>query len=341
MRWARTAAALGAAAAGFLLCGAARADDPEPDVAAVDRKALGGYGTLLNFRGVSHEVESDATVSTGGDRDTVEAMRFGARFLMLPVPFQSTSWWGLSAGVRTGLMHFEKSANPSDPTWNGLVMSNVEPALGAVFESAADQLRFEIDLAPAISLGISSRLASQAALAAALATAPHDDLLFLPNLHSAGRLRVALARRWDFHPMVSLGLRAEVETGYAQTESAYGTAQGTAGGAEIRAKVYIRTRQPFFEGVYIEGFADVGYTSAWSSDVVLPFRAGGGFGVALTRTVEVWLVGSRFTTSIVLAGLDASGATAGVRWSFDRSPPEWTKRHVDVQPSLAGPEMQK
>jgi hypothetical protein len=336
-----TTVAVAAATAGSLLCSAAHADDPQPDPGQVDRKALGGYGTVLNFRGVSHELETDTTVSTATDRDPVEAVRVGARFLVLPAPFQSTTWWGLSAGVRTGLMHFDKSANPSDPTWNGMVMSNIEPALGAVFESAADQLRFEIDLAPAISLGVSSRLASQAALAAALATAPHDDLLFLPNLHSAGRLRVSLARRWDFHPLVSLGLRAEVETGYAQTESAYGLAQGTAGGAEIRAKIFVRTRQPALEGIYIEAFADVGYTSAWSSDVVLPLRAGGGFGVALSRTVEVWLVGSRFTSSIVLAGLDSSGATAGVRWSFDRSPPEWTKRHVDMQPSLAGPEMQR
>ena len=325
----------------FLLVGRdARAVDP-PDPATMDRKALGGCGTDVNFRGIGHELDADGTIAAAPESTAVEALRFGGRAVLLPAPMLSTTWWALAGGVRTAVLHFDKGANQYDPTQGGFALANVEPTLGLVVEDPADTLRFEVDVAPVLSAGTSSRLASQAALTAALATAPHDDLLFLPNLHSAGRLRASLARRWDMYPWLSFGLRAEIEAGYAQTETVYGTAQGSTGGGEVRARLYFRPRLVQLEGVYVEGIGDVGYTSAWSSDVVLPVRAGFGVGAAINRTVEVWFAFSRFGASVVLpnAGLDSSAGTLGIRLSFDRWSPEWTRRHVEVQPDLVSPEM--
>ncbi len=331
----RVAAIAGALGALLPSAPGARAEDAPPGVDAEgDLYSLGGLGTALNFRGVGHEFAFDATASAGPHRDAVEAARLTAEVLVLPSANRSVAWWAIWAGVRTGSFRFEKAADPTDTTPGGLMMANVEPTLGFVVAAPGDRLRFEADVAPALSISPASRLASQAALVAALSTAPHDDLLFLPNLTSGGRLRMAVLRRWDLCSRFSFGFEAEAEVGYAETNTPFGSDLGEAGGGEVDLNFYFRTRSRFLEGLIVQGDADVGYTSVWTSDIVLPARVGGRVVAAFTRTFEATLGAGAFTSSIPLGSFDSWGMTLGVRWSFDRSAPNWTQRHYDVEPQL-------
>jgi hypothetical protein len=299
--------------------------------------ALAGLGTELNFRGVGHDFAVDGVVSTGNDRDAVEAGRATARVLVFPALAQSSATWGLWIGVRTGWYRFETAANPTDAPPGGLVPANVEPLLGLIEATPSDALRLDVDVAPVLSTAPASVISSQAALVAALATSPHDDLLFLPNIVSAARLRARLSRRWDPCAHFSVGVRAEAEIGYAETQTSFGTNRGEAGGGEVDLDFYWRPRWRFGEGFVFEAIGEIGYTSVWRSDVVLPLRVGGRVAWAATRSFELGFGVTRIASSLPPLGSFSIWATSlDLRWTFDQSEKStWTRRAFDVQPDLA------
>jgi hypothetical protein len=299
-----------------------------------EQKAFGGFGSSLNFRGAGYAMNGDIMTSQAEGRNLVWAQRLSVRMLLLPGFGRSVDFWGLYAGVRTAAFQFEHL--PTDSTPAGLFLANTQPTVGLLVATPGDRLRFELDLAPAIRASDASRIASQAALAAALAAGPHDDLMFVPNLKSGGRIRAALSRRWDMHPNVSLGLGTEVQSGYAETRTPFGDARGTTGGGEAFLRFYLRDAgRSWVQGVMAEGFCDVGYTSIWSSDVVLPSRAGGALVASMNRELEVRAAVARFSTSVI-NGYDSTAVMLGATYIVDTGSPAWLQRSQEQEPEIQG-----
>ena len=332
----RAACVLAALLASTVGASVARADPPPPEEEQ-DRQTLRGLGTALNFRGVSNEVDSDLTHSTGPSRSPVLALRLSARMLVLPALNEATTSWGGFVGIRTAGFQFGKPSGSDDATPGGFIPANVQPTIGVLIESIADEVRFEADVAPVISLAQSSELASQAAIMAALSTSPHDDLLFVPNVQGGARLRLALSRRFRLTQQVSWSIGAEVQTGYAKAASSIGTSQGRTGGGALDVRLIVRLPWRSVESIDFDGFADVGYTAVWAANVVLPMLLGGGVTVAFNRLFEAGVRVSRFAANPIGSGsfdLDSWATTLGVRWSFGAEPRGWTQHQIDLEPEL-------
>jgi hypothetical protein len=302
-----------------------------PDAQKEDRVLSGGLGTALNSRGIGDEFDLGATITAADRRDAVAADRMTERIVLLPAPLRSIQWWAVWAGLRTGSYAFGAVGDNKTVAW-----ANFEPLIGVVVEAPWNRLRLEVDVAPALAPAPSSPVTSQAALIAALSTAPHDDLLFLPNLLSGERVRVALSRRWDICRYFSFGALAEVEIGYARTETIVGVNTGQVGGGLGELDFYFRKlpRWLLVEGVILQATGDFGYTSVWTSDVVLPVRIGGQLAFAVNRNVEVTLGEAAFTPSVPLGTQWSWATSVGLRFSLSSSAPDWTLRDYNVDPQL-------
>jgi hypothetical protein len=334
-RWlGRVAVGAGLLAASLSFSDRASGDPPTTEQAKAtesERGQLGGLGTALNFRGVGNEFDVDTTWTTGSNPGPIEATRLTGRIVMAPVFDRERAFWAVWAGLRLASLGYGAPDGSQKLPWG-----NFEPMLGLVIAQPADRLRLDIDVAPVLSPQPSTPLGAQAAMVAALATAPHEDVLFLPNLASAGRVRIALSRRWDFGRFASVRLGLELEAGYARTETAFGTNAGETGGGEVDATIFWRPRC-FIEGISLRGDFDAGYTSVWTSDVVLPAREGLELAFAMNRTVE-WMIGfAHFQTSLPQHTPDSWSLNAGLRFSVPLlEPPEpyWAPMHVDLEPQL-------
>jgi hypothetical protein len=332
---ARTASFALAALVTSLSASQAGATPNAPSEAQEDRQTFGGLGSALNFRGVADESDGDITFSSSRNRALVEAMRLSGRMLLLPAVDQATTWWGAWVGVRAAGFHFEQPAGSGDSAPGGFNPANIQPTLGVVVEAVADEVRFEADVAPVISMALDSPVASQAALVAAFSTAPHDDLLFVPNVRGGARVRLALSRRLRLCPSFALAWGAEVESGYAKIATPLGTGEGGTGGAAIHLGLQYRTPRTWpIEGLYFEVLADAGWTAVWPAQVVIPTLLGGGPRVAFNRTLEARLLVSWFGADPIEGRIDSFATTLGLRWSFGAEPIGWTQRQIDLEPEL-------
>lgn len=275
-----------------------------------DLEQLRGFGTLLDFRGVGAVLETDVTVTDNGRQEPLAVKREGGEVILLPYPGRDGDFWAFTAAVRTALVVY--GTEPGSTSSGGAFLSNIEPTFGLVIDAQNDQLRLELDVGPALAYHASGQLDTQAALAAALATGPHDDLLFLPNLKSAGRIRAAAARRW-VSGCAAASVRAEVQAGHADTTTIYGGASGGVGGGDVEGRLYYRTLKPWLEGLHLGMSGDVGYTSVWSSDVVLPIRLAWTLGAAFTRTLELRFLGGVYSYNISNLNFGSWFLTLGVR----------------------------
>jgi hypothetical protein len=328
----------------FALLGAApraRADEATSEE-ELDRKTYRGFGPALNFRGIAADFDADFTYSTADSRAPVWATRLSARALVLPAVLQATPGWGAWVGVRAAGLQFQRPAGSVDTTPDGFIPANVAPTIGVVIESIGDEVRFEADVAPVLSMAESSELASQAAIVAAMATAPHDDIIFVPNLQGGGRLRLALTRRFRWAEQVSLQVGAEIESGYAKTASTIGASEGGTGGGEVNARLYIRcaadAHRGIPEGIAFDAVGDVGYTAIWPANVVVPLLVGGGMAVEFSRLFEAHLRVARFSASPLGPtgnfALESWSTTLGIRWSLGVEPGGRTRRDIDIEPEL-------
>jgi hypothetical protein len=255
---------------------------------------------------------------------------------------QASSSWGAWVGLRTAVFQYQRPEGSGDPSPDGIFPANVEPTIGIVAESVADEVRFEADVAPVIALAEASELTSQASIVAAMSTSPHDDLLFVPNVQGGARLRLALSRRFRWCDNAFFEVGTEIEAGYARAASTIGTTAGGTGGGKLYAKLYFRfTPRPApypVEGLAIEGFGDLGYTTIWPADVVVPMLIGGGLTLDVNRGVEARALFSFFSADPIQGGagfgLGSIATTLGVRFTLGHEPAGWTQRQIDLQPDL-------
>lgn len=296
---------------------------------------FGGTFAGLDAQGRAAQIDTEVGFVTNFAGDPVEFARHSARVLVLPRLGRTslTSLWGAVVGFRatTYLLHARIYPGDRVSERNSANLGNVElPSVGFVAHTLLDRFRFEIDVAPVVGVTQASRLDGQAALLAALALGPDEDVLFLPNLRTAGRARVFARARFDPFDGFGLAIHARATAGFAEiaTQSAITRLlsganpagspvpriSGTVGGAELGLTMLFPTHH-WVRGHSLGLAVNAGFTSVWPTDVVLPVRASLTYGIALGRTVELALGFATFTPSIVLGRFEYFGFTLGVRYS--------------------------